>query len=185
MRIRLALHFFLSTSNKFDMCRRCLTSSACAAHMRWRRSRGSASTSRTCAAAQCWAGCTWQSTAACRSGTSKQGTQQSGNLDIWQRECLLSADEKSEKTVCPSKKDSRWKKICPGNPGCLVGIPKLASVVAQLSCLHCTVEILEKFVYMRLKHRSDFSANSNLINVMTGTIERGVLPSTVLSRKGK
>lgn len=129
MRTRPALHFFLSTSNKFDVRGRRWTSSACAAHMRWRRSRGPGSTSQNLSSCTelGWLHVTIQ-------------TQHAAvwNLGMYDRENAWSLQMTSLTKECALlKKIQGEKKTCPGNSGCLVDIPMLASVVAQLSCQHC------------------------------------------------
>lgn len=151
---------------------------------------------RSSAIAQCWAGCTWQSSAECRNNTSN--THQSGILAHRTetmpgvcRWCLikLSALQRLPISlgISASKKDSRWKLNMPRKSWTLgrhsqAGICGITALLPALFMLDC--QNLRE-VCQRLKHRSDCSASHNLTNVMAGTIERGVLPSTVLSCKWK
>lgn len=118
MRPRPALHVFLSTRNKSAVRGRRSSSAACAAHMRWRRSRGSASTSQNlCSCTELsWLHVAIQTRHAAVWNLGMYGRENAWGLQI---------TSLAKQSALP--KIQGGEKICPGNPGCLVGIPKLAS----------------------------------------------------------
>lgn len=126
MRLRPAMHFFLSTSSKSDVCKRRLTSAACAAHMRWRHesSGGSASPSQnlcSCTVLGCMQVVIHHSTQEQHFQTRHAAVW---NLGTYDRENAWGLQMKSQikpsalqrlpvslgiYCISTSKKDSRWK----------------------------------------------------------------------------